>query len=767
MRNWIVRSQDISWQEKINKELGISKTTAQILRNRGFFDVECVKDFLDLERIDFSSPFLLPEIDKAVNRIRQAIDEKEKIVVYGDYDADGVTATALLVRILISMGADVDWYLPDRFDEGYGVGLESIEALADRFFDLIITVDCGTSDYESIAYAAELGIDCIVTDHHQPPAKLPECVAIVNPHLLGSTYPFKGLCGAGVALKLGEALIEELPEEAYALASIGTIADIVPLQNENRKIAQLGMTYLQKGCLHGINAICRLGRFPESSLDGEKIAYYIAPRLNASGRMESAGIALRLMLTDDYKEADELARELEELNRKRKEAEKSVVEQAENMWLEAKGEEKVIAFAGNGWHKGVLGIAASRLAEKYDLPVILLAVDGDCATGSARSVEGFHMFRALSKNPDLFLRFGGHAMAAGMTLPISNLEKLRTLMNEHYQDNMKETTVTGQRIDCEILLQDIDEKMMRELEQLKPFGDGNSSPCFLIRDAQVIAAKRIGQGGNHLRFTVSANGKTFNAIGFGLGEEFEFIADKKINMLFYPSYNDYNGLKSIQLTVVDIELIDTDATGLNRLIRVEKIAGSMISIGSDLLCNSNVEEDMFFFHDLKGRNAGILKQPALNSISPMLLQTRVAWSKDDSIFIATSTASKLLYDAKYPCRPVVYDYTTEKDLIEKIIVSNSDRMNIVLCSDKIDCQKKANLISNNLKVTAKQQILLDNTSTQEARLFFFLSIAYGNLRFLLTTNDFYQENLKEEIFIVSGLNIFHPPDMQLDTSIAN
>ncbi|HEX7056314.1 MAG TPA: single-stranded-DNA-specific exonuclease RecJ, partial [Bacilli bacterium] len=430
--NMVVRETKREIGEKLASELGIPLLTARLLAARGFTDAAEAKHFLFADEDQVYDPFLLDGMGKAVQRIRRAMESREKVWVYGDYDADGVSSTALMIRLFERLAANFDYYIPNRNKEGYGLNMQALETAQKAGVTLIVTVDTGISAVAEIDYAARLGIEVIVTDHHEPPDVLPDAYALINPKKPGDRYPFKQLAGVGVALKLAQALLETVPDTYYELAAIGTVADLMPLLNENRLIVKKGIKAMRTDCSPGIRALLAIAGIHPANITSLQIAYALSPRINAGGRMDSAIPAVKLLTADNEQTAEQFARELDRLNRYRQETVEAITEEALAQLKETEiSTQHVLIVASDGWNVGVVGIVAAKIAEKYHKPAIVLVMDAAAglAKGSARSVAGFDIVHALARCGELLDHYGGHQAAAGLTIRLENLGLFKAEIN--------------------------------------------------------------------------------------------------------------------------------------------------------------------------------------------------------------------------------------------------------------------------------------------------------------------------------------------------
>jgi single-stranded-DNA-specific exonuclease len=554
---WIVRKPDHQLVQTIANELKITPLVASLLVNRGLNTVDSARYFL-FSSNQFHDPFLLKGMDVAVKRIKDAIELQEPILIFGDYDADGVSSTSVLMITLKELGANVDFYIPNRFTEGYGPNEPAFRQAHENGIKLIITVDTGISALHEANVAKELGVDLIITDHHEPGPVLPEALAIIHPKLPDSIYPFRELAGVGVAFKLAHALYGEVPEHLLEIAVIGTIADLVSLKDENRLIAKMGLEKLKVTRNVGLRAIFKLAGVDLKSINEETIGFTLAPRINAVGRLEDADLAVRLIMTDDPEEAQSLAEEMDALNKMRQSIVNSItaeaIEEVERNY--PTDSNKVLVIGKEGWNAGVIGIVASRLVEKFYRPTIILSFDPEkgLAKGSARSIAGFDLFKNLSTCRDILPHFGGHPMAAGMTLKMDDVAELRTTLNQLAEKQLKEEDfVPVTVLDEEILLQDINLASLDEMNLLSPFGMDNPKPKVLVNQVEIGNMKKIGSDQNHLKVLVNDNGSNLDGVGFGLGPLFDHISpSSKISLIGELSINEWNNIRKPQIFIHDI-----------------------------------------------------------------------------------------------------------------------------------------------------------------------------------------------------------------------
>ena len=545
--------------------LGVLPVTAQVLINRGYTGADSARVFLDAPLGQLGDPGRIADMAVASGRLAAAIGTGERITVYGDYDADGVTATAVLIRGLRALGAHPAWYIPSRFREGYGLNTDALGRLRGEGHDLIVAVDCGVTAIEEIAQAAAAGQQIIVVDHHEPLDRLPTALAVVDPKRSDDTSPFHEYCAAGLAFQLLRAVRrqlgkDEMPLEVIDLAALGTIADVVPLIGDNRILARAGLRRMAAEPLTGIAALARVAGIT-GEVTARHVGFSLAPRLNAAGRLGDAAAAVRLLLTDDPAEADGIAASLDAENRVRQELCQQIFAQAaERVEQEHLHEAPAIVVAGEGWHAGVVGIVASQLVERYYRPVVVLSVDGGVGRGSARSIEAFHMVDGLADCADLLTRFGGHAMAAGLTIDAAQIPQFTRRFVETAGARLRpEDLIPSIEVDAEVELGTLTEALARELQQLAPFGAGNPEPVLGARGLQAVSTRVMGDG-VHLRLGVT-DGRSFaEAVGFRLGDASELLAftRARVDLAFALSIDRWNEQDRVQLIVRDMVTPDVD-----------------------------------------------------------------------------------------------------------------------------------------------------------------------------------------------------------------
>ncbi|KJR40120.1 single-stranded-DNA-specific exonuclease RecJ [Candidatus Magnetoovum chiemensis] len=555
-RRWFLKKANSDYVKYLSNTARISPILAMILINRDIKTTDKVKEFFNCGLNNLSDPFRINGMDRAVDVIRCAVKDNKKILIHGDYDADGTTAAAILYLTLKKLDALVDYFIPDRFEHGYGFSKLCVKEAYEKGVNLIITVDCGISSFETAALAKKYNIDLIITDHHEPvcsnngcgAVSLPEALSIINPKIEGCS-DLSILTGAGIAFKLSQALIDDNALEFIDLAAIGTIADVSPLLGENRIIVKNGLKKLRKNPRVGISALLdRSSILASRELEAELLSFTIIPRLNAAGRMERAYPVVKLLTTDSADEAKEIAAHLDSLNSKRQRIEGGVLNEAIKI-IEQNGYDKVIVIANKDWHEGVLGIVASKLADRYNVPAFVLNINDGIAKGSARSINSIDLYNNISNCKEALLEFGGHKQAAGIKLNEYAIEQFNKLINSSVEKNAApDDFIPTITIDSEISFNQINSKLIGEILELAPFGYGNPEPLLGAKGLKAINPKIVGR--NHLKLSLSLNGLIFDAIGFNLGSLLYLCeTNTTIDAIFTPTINEFNGSRTIQLNI--------------------------------------------------------------------------------------------------------------------------------------------------------------------------------------------------------------------------
>ena len=556
-KKWESYKVDESLVSKIAKDNNISELMARVILNRNIQE-DKIDSFLHPQLSNLYDPFLFDDMDKAVARILEAIDKKEKITIYGDYDVDGITSATVLMKYFKERGANVDAYLPNRLAEGYGLNEASIDSIKESGTKLLVTVDCGISGYDEVEYAKKLGMDVIITDHHECPEKIPNCIAVIDAKCPGSSYPFNGLAGCGVSFKLIQAISKKLKldDDSFLkyldIVALGTIADIVPLIEENRIIVKYGLELMKKTENPGLKALINSSSL--KNIDSSAISFGLAPRINACGRMGHAELALKMLLTDSIKEAVDIAAQLQEMNRNRQEIERGIINEAiEQIEKEQLDKNKIIVVGKENWHHGVIGIVSSKITESYYKPSILVCFEGEEGKGSGRSVDGFDLHAALTACSKYLLKFGGHEMAIGLTLNTSEFENFRKAICEYAEDKLPDESIPTIRYDAEITSKDVTKDTINELKLLEPYGEGNAAPLFAYKKVKVDSIRTLSND-KHLKLNVKDEHRIFSAIAFNMGERKNTIRmGDRADILCGIELNNYNGIEMVQLNIKDIK----------------------------------------------------------------------------------------------------------------------------------------------------------------------------------------------------------------------
>ena len=556
-KKWKYKELDEEKIDEIVRKFDVPELLATVLVNRGIVDDEEIRVFLNPTRSDFHDPYLMPDMEIAVERIIKAINNQEKVIIYGDYDVDGITSITVLKKFLKTCGLEVDYYIPNRLSEGYGLNKAAIDYIKEKEYTLIITVDCGISGIEEIKYANSLGIETIVTDHHEPMEVLPPAVAIVDlKRKDNDTYPFKSLAGCGVVFKLTQALgmrlgIDEKEYLKYLdIVCVGTISDIVPLVDENRVIAKLGLKLVEVTRNPGLKALLNASGY--KVVNSNTISFGIAPRINACGRMGYEEEALKLFLTENLVQASEITERLNKYNRDRQEIEKNIYDEAIKMMEKEDSNAQSIVLGSNNWHHGVIGIVSSKITEMYFKPSILICFEGEDGKGSGRSIPGFDLHEALAETAKYLEKYGGHEMAVGLSLKKNNFNRFK----EAFEKYVEEKDITGIvpiiEIDKQISLKDIDSNIVKQLDLLEPFGEANRRPIFVYKNLKIDSIRAFSDG-KHLKMTLKDGNTLVNAIGFNMGQlSKEYMICDRIDVVGTLEINAYNGREMVQINVKDI-----------------------------------------------------------------------------------------------------------------------------------------------------------------------------------------------------------------------
>lgn len=740
--NWIYPSYD----ENFIKELeaySISKNIAKILNARSITDMTVVKKYFSDEYEEGYDPFLMHDMQKAVDRINEAIENEEKILVYGDYDADGITSTVLLVETLISMGANVSSYIPNRFEEGYGPNKEAFTKIINSGISLIITVDNGIAGVEEVDLANELGCDVIVTDHHKIQDTMPNAYAIIHPEHPDGNYPFKKLAGVGVAFKLAHALLEIFPDFLLDLVAIGTIADMVSITDENRIFVKQGLELINEDPRIGLKMLLELSSI-DTKIDEQTVGFYIAPKLNSIGRMDSAKLGLTFLMAEDPVTAKALAEQIEQYNIERKKVTEDIVKDVINKIENSDKKEKNVIMVSGEYHEGVLGIVASNIVERYQKPVFIMNEKDGVLKGSARSIFDFNIYVAMNKISDLFVAFGGHTLAAGFSFEQSNFEKIEDFLDNEFEEFKQHNELkSSKNIDIVTSLEDISYQLLTSLDVLKPYGMDFEKPSILIENAMVLNKAYFGSEKQYLRFTIADEVGNLECISFKDVSAFDKVEKNDIiDLLCTLDKNNFNGRSKLQAHIIDI----------------------------------NIKE--FLFEDLRFMNYDISK---IDNTS-----LKLSKYKDDkaSNFYLYKDIDKLDTDFEYI---YLLDIPNSKDYLERITNLNPKKV-FLICEEKeilsdlylIDKDrliKLFNLIlsTNNKQINVTQQldkllsVLKTNVDSLKIMIQIFKElelITFVNNTIILNPN-YKTVDLKKSPSFVKMESIFEMENLLLKESIVN
>lgn len=572
---WVYREADEELKDRISKELEISPVLATLLVNRGISTSSAASRFIRPYLKDLHDPFSMKGMEQSVTRIIKALKENENIMIYGDYDADGITTSALFVNFFKCLGKEVDFYIPSRFQEGYGLNSDAVKKIHERGTDLIITGDCGINACKEVELANRLGMDIIITDHHEPVPPSPDAYAILNPKQKDCPYPFKELAGVGVAFKLIIALRSELRKNEHSIknlpnlkeyldiVSIGTVSDMSPLIDENHNMTKYGLKELTKSSNIGIEALKEVSGIHGKNIGISDVGFILAPRINSAGRLGDASVGVELFTTRDRKRALEISAILDRTNRERQLIQETIFREARDI-IESNTasieDESVTVLSSPKWHQGVIGIVASRLAEEYYRPTILISIEGESAKGSARSIHSFNIYEALFECRDLLSNFGGHEFAAGITLETKDISRFIQRFQEVVDKRMKKETLSPSiTIDARIGFKDLTADLIDSMENLGPFGLANPEPLFSAHGIEILGEpKLIGAKENHLKMKLKQGPHVFDSIGFNMVDKIEEIKNCLIDIAFIPEINRWNGSSSVRLKLKDIKITKYD-----------------------------------------------------------------------------------------------------------------------------------------------------------------------------------------------------------------
>lgn len=639
---WKVKVPNLEQIEELAESMKIAPLIASLLVNRGIDTIEAAKEFLYTDDQEFHDPFLMEDMDKLVQRVNKAVENDEKILVFGDYDADGVSSTTVMVTALREIGALVDFYIPNRFTEGYGPNENAFRQAKENGYSVIITVDTGISAVYEAKVAKELEIDLIITDHHEPGPELPDAFAIIHPKKDTCSYPFDDLAGVGVAYKVAHALLGKNPEHLLEIAAIGTIADLVPLVGENRLLASKGIKKMKQTTRVGLKVLLQKCGVELHTITEETVGFSIGPRINAVGRLANADPAVHLLMTDDMEEAKMLAEEMESYNKERQQIVTQITEEAIKQ-VEEKyppQENSFIIVEGHNWNAGVIGIVASRLVDRFYRPTIVLTLDEEkgLAKGSARSIAGFDLFENLSECRDILPHFGGHPMAAGMTLKIEDVEELRQRMNHKATEILTEedyTPITD--VDMECRVEEVTLETIEQLEILAPFGVANPKPKVLVKGVLPQQIRQIGNKSNHLKLVIEQEGSSLDCVGFGFGETYHHVSPgASLDVLGELSINEWNNFRKPQVFLKDIRVPDWQLFDIRSIKQLnETLAGiereklQILYFNENTLNDVRLEEELHPFAtfvtgadtlDITGKFVVILDIPDEESLLSNLLE---------------------------------------------------------------------------------------------------------------------------------------------------
>ena len=569
---WRPSEVDSAIQEKLSSEFGLSPIVSQILTSRDILEIDDARRFLSPSLTDLHNPYLMKDMRKGVNRLVKGIRNRESIVIYGDYDADGITSVVILLKFLRRIDPSVSYHIPDRIGEGYSLNRTAIDRFKAQGISLIVTVDCGISDADEVAYAKGLGIDTIILDHHEVPPSLPNAAAVINPHRTDCPFPFKDMAAVGIAFNFLIALRGVLREEGFwnsstypnlrqylDLVALGTIGDISPLIDENRILAKIGLDLITEGRSAGIRALKEVCGIDSQLIDSTKASYNLIPRINAAGRIASPRDAVNLLMTEDMETALTLARQLDVYNRRRQDIEREILgeilKEIEDT-MDPKNSRSLV-FASSRWHPGVIGIVASRLVDRYYRPAILISLKDGIGKGSGRSIADFDIYRGLQRCDSLLLSYGGHRFAAGISIREEHIPDFRTLLESVIQEETQASDMVSQTvIDAECRLQDITHNLLSQIETLAPYGARNPEPILCVRNVNVLSPSVVGN--NHLRMRISSSGTNCNSIWFSKGHYLETITGLPVDIAFTPQINTWGGISDIQLKMHDVAITSSN-----------------------------------------------------------------------------------------------------------------------------------------------------------------------------------------------------------------
>ena len=740
--NWIYPTYDESFIKEV-ESYSISKNIAKILNARDIKDISAVKKFFSDEFEEGYDPYLMYDMQKAVDRINEAIDNEEKILVYGDYDADGITSTVLLVETLISLGANVSSYIPNRFEEGYGPNKEAFTKIINSGISLIITVDNGIAGVEEVELANELGCDVIITDHHKIQDIIPNAYAIIHPEHPEGDYPFKKLAGVGVAFKLAHALLEIFPDFLLDLVAIGTIADMVSITDENRIFVKQGLELLNEDPRIGLKMLLELSNI-NSKIDEQTVGFYIAPKLNSIGRMDSAKLGLSFLMAEDAANARVLAEQIEKFNIERKQVTEEIVKDViDKIETSDKKNKNVIMISGD-YHEGVLGIVASNIVEKYQKPVFIMNSKEGILKGSARSIYDFNIYTAMNKISDLFIAFGGHTLAAGFSFDEVNLNKIEDFLDNEYENYKQNNELKSTKnIDIVTSLEEISYQFFNSLEALKPYGMDFEKPTILIENSMVLNKTYFGSEKQYLRLTISDEVGNLDCISFKDTSLFDKVKNNDIiDLLCTLDKNNFNGRTKLQAHIIDInvkEFLFEDLRFINY--DISKIDNSCLKLSKNIDDRSN---NFYLYKDINSIDSDFDNIYLLDIPNNKEFIEKIVRLKPKKIY--------LICDEKQ----VLSDkYLIDKDRLIKlfniILSTNNKQINISQQLDKLLALLKTNVDSIKIMIQIFKELNL---------------IAFENNTILLNPN-YKTVDLKKSESFVRMESIFEIEHILLKESIAN
>ncbi|MFC5558131.1 single-stranded-DNA-specific exonuclease RecJ [Ureibacillus thermophilus] len=655
-RKWKIQNPDQLFVQRLQRELGISSLSAKILASR-VQTIDEAKHIFYTDDTHLHNPFMLSGMKEAVERIERALNRGDKILIYGDYDADGITSTTVMLNVLLDLGADVEYEIPNRFIHGYGPHEELFRKAHDSGVQLILTVDNGISGIDQIRLAKELGMDVIVTDHHEPGDELPPADVIVHPRIPKGQYPFGELAGVGVAFKLAHALYGEVPEHLFEYVAIGTIADLVPLTGENRYLVKKGIEHIRKSTNPWVQALCEVSGVKQHEIDEEIIGFYFGPRLNAIGRLDDAKPGVEFLMSEDRASAALGAQLLNQKNNERKDFVNTITEEAIEM-IENNPDIKnslVLVVAKEGWHSGVIGIVASRLVEKYYKPTIVLSIDEESglAKGSARSIDGFHLYNELAKNRDILPHFGGHPMAAGMTLTANHIDELRNRLHQQALECLTEELLTPKLfIDVPVDLSEVTVEAIEEIQALKPFGVGFEKPIFAIEQVSVRSMRKIGAKEEHIKMELENAYGIIDAVGFYKGYLYDEITyGVKLSVVGDLQINEWQGRKKPQFFISDVQTSEWQLFDLRGKANAHQWL-KLVPADSSFIAFR--EETVQCFHGILP-SIQLVEDAVMLSLSPFLVLLDLPKQIDEMEKLIETAKPKRIYAVFYTPNPLFFN----------------------------------------------------------------------------------------------------------------